>query len=332
MLATDHITVSGSSIAFGDFLDVSRQWPTPTAVVCDGPYGVDSFPGDPRTHVGLDDWYRPHLARITEAADCTTTLWFWNTEIGWATVHPVIAQHGWIYRSANIWDKGIAHIAGNSNTQTLRGFPVVTELCVQYTRTPVITRRDGSSVTLQEWMRAEWLRTGLPLNDANRACGVKNAATRKYLTTCDLWYMPPGEIYDLLVAYANRHGDPAGQPYFDHAQAQNLRFPDYERIRAKFHCPTGVTNVWRHPTVPPAQRARVRPDGHHPNQKPVALLEQIIQASTDPQDVVWDPFCGVASVAIAAVNTQRRSYSSEINPQYFDAARRRLSTVQYRLL
>ena len=41
---------------------------------------------------------------------------------------------GWEYRCCHIWDKGIAHIAGNANTKTLRKFPVVTEVCVQYVK------------------------------------------------------------------------------------------------------------------------------------------------------------------------------------------------------
>jgi hypothetical protein len=42
-------------------------------------------------------------------------------------------------------------------------------------------------MTVQRWMRAEWLRSGLPLYRANTACGVANAATRKHLTTDWLW-------------------------------------------------------------------------------------------------------------------------------------------------
>ncbi len=32
------------------------------------------------------------------------------------------------------WDKDLSHIAGNANSQTLRKFPVVTEVCVQYVK------------------------------------------------------------------------------------------------------------------------------------------------------------------------------------------------------
>lgn len=38
---------------------------------------------------------------------------------------------------------------------------------------------------MQPWLRAEQLRAGLARHDANRACNVASAATRKYLTSCD---------------------------------------------------------------------------------------------------------------------------------------------------
>ena len=57
------------------------------------------------------------------------------------------------------------------------------------------------------WLRSEWQRTGMPLYRANEACGVKNAATRKYLAQDWLWYFPPAEMMGRLVACANEHGD-----------------------------------------------------------------------------------------------------------------------------
>ena len=63
-----------------------------------------------------------------------TTLWFWNTEVGWATVHPLLVANGWDYVQVITWDKGVAHIAGNVNGKTIRRFPVATEVCVFYQR------------------------------------------------------------------------------------------------------------------------------------------------------------------------------------------------------
>ena len=43
----------------------------------------------------------------------------------------------------------------------------------------------------------------------------------------------------------------------------------------------------------------------YPTQKPIALLERIIKASTNPGDVVFDPFCGCATPLVAADRLQR---------------------------
>ena len=203
------ITVHGATVQQGDFLEKSFDWPAPTVIIVDGPYGIGSFPGDPNSHNELPDWYAPHLALWTDRSLPSTTLWFWGTEIGWATMHPRVQQAGWEYRGCHVWDKGMAHIAGNANTKTLRRYPVVTEVCVQYVRKVTVR---GQSI--KDWVRNEWQRTGLPMYRANEACQVRNAATRKYLTRCHLWYFPPPEAFELMAHYANENGDPAGRPYY----------------------------------------------------------------------------------------------------------------------
>ena len=314
----------GAILHHGDFLDVSSEWPAPTVIVVDGPYGVGSFPGDPVSHEGLPEWYRPHVAYWSERALPETTLWFWNTEIGWASVHPVLVENGWEYRSCHVWDKGVGHIAGNANSKTLRRFPVVTEVCAQYVR-KVRIGANGAAVDLKEWVRAEWERSGLPLSRANAACGVKNAATRKYLTKCHLWYFPPPEAFESLAQYANRYGRPEGRPYYSLDGTRPATAEEWTRMRAKFHCEVGITNVWREPAVRGEERIKDAYKSVHMNQKPLRLLEQIIMASSDPGDVVWEPFGGLCSVAIAAANTGRECYSAEILADYFVAARERLA-------
>ena len=118
----------------GDALDAYESWPAPAAIISDGAYGVRGFHGDTIGIEGLAEWYRPHVEAWSRLAAPATTLWFWNTEIGWATVHSLLAEHGWEYVQAITWDKGIGHVAGNVNGKTIRRFPVVSEVCVFYQR------------------------------------------------------------------------------------------------------------------------------------------------------------------------------------------------------
>ena len=56
-------------------------------------------------------------------------------------------------------------------------------------------------------------------------------------------------------------------------------------------------------------------DTGYPTQKPLALLERIIKASTNPGDVVFDPFCGCATTLVAADQLQRSWVGIDISPK-----------------
>lgn len=300
-------------------------WPSPTVIVSDGAYGLGLFPGDPPTPADLAQWYAPHVAAWALYSLPETTLWFWCTEIGWATVHPVLALHGWQYRALHVWDKGVAHVAGNVNSKTIRRFPVVTEVCVQYVRNVQLPCCDGQCLPIQQWLRYEWLRTGLPLSKTNEACGVKDAATRKYFTQDHLWYFPPPEMMERLAAYANQRGKLTQWPYFSIDGKSPVTAEQWSRMRTKWNHTHGITNVWAEPAVRGTERIK---NGWtkcvHANQKPLRLMERIIFASSDCGDVVWEPFGGLCSTAVACDRLSRRCYSAEINPDYYELAKTRI--------
>ncbi|MGI9305704.1 MAG: DNA-methyltransferase [Gammaproteobacteria bacterium] len=58
----------------------------------------------------------------------------------------------------------------------------------------------------------------------------------------------------------------------------------------------------------------------HPCQLPVHLVERLILMSTDENDIVFDPFCGGGSAAVAAKQMGRRYIGAEIDPGYCKAA------------
>ena len=327
------------SVHRGDALDAYDDWPVPSTIVSDGAYGVGGFPGDPRTPHGLADWYRPHVEAWAKHARPASTLWFWNTEIGWATVHPLLEEHGWEYVQSIVWDKGVGHIAGNVNGDTIRRFPVVTEMCVFYRRRLVFPTVDGM-LSAKQWLRHEWRRAGLPLHRANEACGVANAATRKYLTQDWLWYFPPPPMMERLARYANRHGNPAGAPYYSLDGAEPVTAVEWARLRDPWNHVHGLTNVWASPPLSGEERykgngVRSAPRVHRPgrnatvhlNQKPIEFMRRIVTASTNPGDVVWEPFGGLCSAVAAAVSLGRRGYGAEPVERFADLAIRRIQSI-----
>lgn len=302
------------SVRLADSLDEYTSWPAPTVIVSDGGYGILGFEGDTSDHLTLPQWYEPHIRAWSGAATPRTTLWFWNSEIGWAAVHPVLEKHGWRYVNCNIWNKGIGHIAGNVNTKKIRRFPVVSEVCAQY-----VFEARIDDLILKHWLLREWKRTGLSVRQANVACGVADAAVRKYLDQGHLWYWMPVEMFERLVAYANKHGDPAGRPYFSRG-GRSMTGVEWAATRSIFKCPHGFTNVWGRSAL--RNQERVKTNGLngkavHLNQKPLDLMRMTIEASSDDGDVVWEPFGGMFSASIAARQLKRRAYSAEMDPTYF---------------
>ena len=59
----------------------------------------------------------------------------------------------------------------------------------------------------------------------------------------------------------------------------------------------------------------------HPTQKPIALLERLIELFTDKDEVVIDPCAGSGSTLLAAANMNRRAYGFEIKKDFYKAAK-----------
>ncbi|MRJ02225.1 MAG: site-specific DNA-methyltransferase [Epsilonproteobacteria bacterium] len=69
-------------------------------------------------------------------------------------------------------------------------------------------------------------------------------------------------------------------------------------------------------------------DPKHPTQKPVKLLKHLIKIASNGGDLVLDPFMGVGSTGVAALELGRRFIGMEIDPAYFEAARKRLEQTE----
>jgi len=64
--------------------------------------------------------------------------------------------------------------------------------------------------------------------------------------------------------------------------------------------------------------------GKHPTQKPVALLERIILASTNEGDLIFDPFAGSSTTGVAAIRLRRLFVGCELEPEYLILSAKRL--------
>jgi len=69
-------------------------------------------------------------------------------------------------------------------------------------------------------------------------------------------------------------------------------------------------------------------DGHHPTQKPVLLLEDLIKTFSNENDLVLDFTMGSGSTGVACINTNRKFIGIEMDDNYFEIAKKRINDAQ----
>lgn len=69
-------------------------------------------------------------------------------------------------------------------------------------------------------------------------------------------------------------------------------------------------------------------DGHHPTQKPVLLIEDLVKTFSNPNDLVVDLTMGSGSTGVACVNTFRKFIGIEMDDNYFNIASKRIEEAK----
>lgn len=133
--------------------------------------------------------------------------------------------------------------------------------------------------------------------------------------------------------------------YFDNAKFKQIRFIEWQKtnpvpINSKLNyltnsreiAVTGVkcgkpvfhseydNGIYKHPIYHDKNR-------FHPTQKPIKLIEELIEKHSNKGDVVLDCFSGSGTTAIACINTYRNFLGCEISKEYFEKSVERISSV-----
>ena len=89
--------------------------------------------------------------------------------------------------------------------------------------------------------------------------------------------------------------------------------------------PTGqVSSVWRIRTVPKTEKLH----GYHPTQKPLRLVRRALLASTREGALVFDPFTGSGTTAVAAKELNRFFVGAELEKEFAELAARRIGATE----
>jgi DNA modification methylase len=84
---------------------------------------------------------------------------------------------------------------------------------------------------------------------------------------------------------------------------------------------------WRLPLCTGKERLKINGEKAHPTQKPEALLERVILSSSQPGDIILDPFFGSGTTGAVAKKLGRHWIGIEAEPQYIAIAQQRIDSI-----
>ena len=166
---------------------------------------------------------------------------------------------------------------------------------------------------LRAYLDGERQRAGLTPDQVNLICGFreKGGMAGRHWFKSSQFAMPTRKSY---IAVQEKTG-------LFQREYEALR-TEYEALRRPFAVTADVpyTDVWTFPTVSTYK-------GKHPCEKPLAMMQHIITASTRPDAVVLDCFTGGNTTGVAALTTKRRFIGIERDATYYALGVQRVQTA-----
>lgn len=207
---------------------------------------------------------------------------------------PILEDMGLILRQQIIINKGIKAVSGRA-TKNYKMFPNVTESILFFHKDP--------KPFVRKLLKERQKTIGLSSKEINEALGVKTNGG-------GMWSIYTGNnICEQL---------PTLEQWKKLQHILKFEYP-YEKISITFNTQLGHTDVWSDIDFYEERSIRI-----HPTQKPLKLIDRLILASSNPNNIILDPFMGSATTAISCINNSRNYIGFEIELKYFEQSLKRI--------
>lgn len=205
---------------------------------------------------------------------------------------PILNKVGLSLRQQIVIDKGMKSVSGRA-TKNYKMFPNVTE--------SLLFCYKDSKPFVKELLKTRQKDLGLKSKEINDRLGVKSNGG-------GMWSIYTGKnVCEQL---------PTKELWSKLENILDFKYP-YEKLSITFNQQMGYTDVWNDIDFYEEKR-------YHPTQKPQKLLERIILASSNENDLVLDPFMGGGSTAVACKTLKRNFIGIEIDKNYYNKVKGRL--------
>jgi site-specific DNA-methyltransferase (adenine-specific) len=253
------------------------------------------------------------------------TLCVWASNEMTAAIEDRVVRPYFDVVSSIVWDKGEHWALKKHEFLRLRGWVNRTERCIMaqhlddgYVAACELLSREVFC-PLVDYFREALRRASMSLAQVDEHLGTNGMAGHYF--TANQWALPTVGAYRSLQDLL---GDALGRDYDGLSrqkdQLQSIfyaRRQDLENLRRPFFATRErFSNVWDYP---PTERAPNR----HMAEKPLAMMRDIVRASTRPGDLVLDAFAGSGSMSAACIDEGRNVVAVESSGEWCAATARR---------
>lgn len=209
---------------------------------------------------------------------------------------PQIEEMGFEFKEQIVLNKGIQAVSGRA-TKDYKMFPNVTESILLFNK--------DSKPFVKYLLKQRQKEMGITAREINERLGVKSNGG-------GMWSIYTGNnVCEQLPTPENWH------------KLQDIlefSYP-YSRLAPVFHPQMGFTNVWDDINFY-GEKKRI-----HPTQKPLTLMERLVLASSNPSDIVLDPFMGSGATAVACHQQVRHYVGFELDSKYYQKSLDRIAAL-----
>lgn len=233
------------------------------------------------------DWMELIAKQLGRISKHSASVWLFGMPYQLGYLIPLFEKHGFTYRQHIVLFKGMKSVAGRTSSK-LKMFPPATEYVVYFHK--------ESRDIVKKYLQTKMLESKKTPLEINTALGKATNGGGKWSTIAGIRQKniqyPTKDDWDTLTPILNL----------------DWKYEDY---MYKFNLPTGLTDVWS--DINFQEKGRT-----HPTQKPSALIERILKCSTDPGDIVLDPFMGSGQTARVSKKLDMNYIGCEISDEYFE--------------
>jgi len=281
-----------------DCVELLKDLPSESvdALITDPPYmGVvsDDWDNQWKTIDEYLDWCETWISESRRVLKKSGSFYIYGWSYQLSRLIPIFEKYGFSFKQDIVIWKGMKSAAGRISNK-LKMFPTTTEHLHFY------------YVDSTEYIRNL-------LNEKRTQTGLKTSEINAYLGKATTG----GGTWSSIAGLKQKGLSEPTKTDWEKLDKLFGGLPNYDDIVYKFNLPSGVTDVFDDIDFYDKEYRKVK---FHPTQKPLKLVERIIQSSTNEGDVVLDLFGGSCSTAIGCINTNRNYIISELDTTYYEVA------------